>query len=172
MVTKRVAPCWVSCREMEDDEKQSIQPSTARCGQLTPTLPPRQLLGVPSAPPLPERTTPHHSDMVGSWWMVAAALSVTRELLSRRICRRQVQLKRTTGTREMRMMRRREMMLYRGGGRFIRIWWFWIQWGRMLQSIRLIRTCDVHWKQIANFNEWIVAFINANMCVLAFPVTT
>ena len=56
MTTTRVARAMAKYREMEENEEQIIHPSPSRCRQPTPTLPPRQLLGVSSAPPVPEAT--------------------------------------------------------------------------------------------------------------------
>ena len=70
----------------------------------------------------PGSTTPRHSDMAGSWWVVAVALSATRDLHARRIYLHQGQLKRAgkmTARRRMRRMRRMRGMMYRGGGGFI-----------------------------------------------------
>ena len=67
----------------------------------------------------PRSTTPRHSDMAGSWWVGAVALSATSDLLSRCIYLHQAQLKREEDDSKEGM--RREMMMYRGGGGFIGI---------------------------------------------------
>ena len=61
-------------------------------------------------PPL--STTPHHSDMAGSWWVVTVTLFTTHDLLSQCMYLHQGHMKRVMKMKTMREMTM-EMMMYR-----------------------------------------------------------